>query len=90
MIYTKREPLKGFKPLMFDGLSSCSEYTVQIGLIWIPKVSISLPEKVLATLEGGPFMTKPSTNSSLLKLDTIFTDTNSIQFELTGNILNRL
>ena len=86
----KTKNLKEFKYLAFEGLSSCSEYTFQLDLIWIPKASSSLDEEVLATLEGGPFMTRPSTSSSFLKLEAISTDTDSIQFELTGNISNRL
>ena len=85
VIYTKRETLKAFNTAIFDGLSSCSEYTFQMDLILNPKAS-SFVEKVLATLEGGPFMSSPSTNSSLLKLEAISTDTNSIQFELTGKM----
>ena len=85
VIDTKNRPLKGFYYFVFDGLSSCSEYTFQIDLILNPKAS-SFVEKVLATLEGGPFMSSPSTNSSLLKLKAISTDTNSIQFELTGKM----
>ena len=86
LINKEAKMLKDFNYLVFEGLSSCTEYTFQMDLIWIPNASSAFVEKVLATLEGGPFMTRPSTNSSLLKLDTISTDTDSIHFELTGNI----
>ena len=47
VIYTKRETLKAFNTAIFDGLSSCSEYTFQMDLILNPKAS-SFVEKVLA------------------------------------------
>ena len=88
--YTKSASIKGFTYFVFDHLSSCSEYTFQIDLIWIPKDFMSSEKILLATAEGGPFQTKPSANSSTLNLSTISIDSDSIQFQLTGNVPNRL
>ena len=79
----KNKNLKDFKYLVFEGLNSCSEYTFQIDLIWIPN---SLEEVLLATAEGGPFQTKPSANSSTLNLSTTFIGSDSIHFKITCNI----